>query len=265
MSTKIYNGYQINLPNTKLLTLQQFCLTLSHQLNQEKTLLTAQNFARRLTFQLDRQTVKLSPPPEDGKSLISSLWAEVRENYKETSYWSKDPDFDFKVEVVFIPVKRKLLALYFGYNKKFLKIWEQHPLVKDYHYQNQTNRPQDISARQWLNRKKDWNLALPGPGIPSENGLTFILCSDHIRPPDFVDFAPYIPPLNERAQTCAREVVLNKKFQASTNSDPFPKYQEALKFLQTDAGLAQLEQTYQEVLAQLIPHISKDDFYNSCK
>ena len=41
--------------------------------------------------------------------------------------------------------------------------------VKDYHYQNQTDRPDDISQKEWSRRRKDWDIVMP-TGIPREDG-----------------------------------------------------------------------------------------------
>ena len=40
----------------------------------------------------------------------------------------------------------------------------------DYHYQNQTDRPDNVSAREWARRRKDWDKVIPR-GSYAENGI----------------------------------------------------------------------------------------------
>lgn len=46
--------------------------------------------------------------------------------------------------------------------------------ISDYHYQNQTDRPKELSAREWNRRKKDWDQVMP-TGIPSRDGTVIQL------------------------------------------------------------------------------------------
>ena len=46
--------------------------------------------------------------------------------------------------------------------------------IKDYHYQNQTDQPEDISDETWQERSDTWDKVMPS-GIPSKDGITIIL------------------------------------------------------------------------------------------
>lgn len=48
---------------------------------------------------------------------------------------------------------------------------------KDYHYQNQTDKPDDVTEAQWRAREQVWKKLLPGAGIPAENALGFDIIS----------------------------------------------------------------------------------------
>jgi hypothetical protein len=43
--------------------------------------------------------------------------------------------------------------------------------ARDYHYQNSTDKPSHISNANWRLRRKHWEEALPGIGVPADNGL----------------------------------------------------------------------------------------------
>lgn len=42
--------------------------------------------------------------------------------------------------------------------------------IKDFHYQNQTDKPESISDQEWTLREKEWNRILPS-GYPKKDGL----------------------------------------------------------------------------------------------
>ena len=51
----------------------------------------------------------------------------------------------------------------------------------DFHYQNQCDRPDEVSAQQWAARKREWDAILVGrglDGIPSHHGFSFDLIND---------------------------------------------------------------------------------------
>lgn len=49
--------------------------------------------------------------------------------------------------------------------------------ARDYHYQNQSDRPRNVSAKEWKMREAAWDIILPDAGIPDENGFAFDLVS----------------------------------------------------------------------------------------
>ena len=52
--------------------------------------------------------------------------------------------------------------------------------IVDFHYQNQTDRPNSISDEEWNSREKEWNRMLPS-GSPSKDGIVFpVISSDNL-------------------------------------------------------------------------------------
>lgn len=43
--------------------------------------------------------------------------------------------------------------------------------IRDYHYQDQCDRPDNISSREWTKRKNDWDTVMPSY-VPSQDGIT---------------------------------------------------------------------------------------------
>lgn len=96
--------------------------------------------------------------------------------------------YNMKNDIVIFPIsKKRILFMVFGDVLRHLmyNIIEDHENVtlqafklkygiKDYHYQNQTDRPDDVSAQEWGRRKRDWDLALK-TSIPSIDGINIEL------------------------------------------------------------------------------------------
>ena len=57
--------------------------------------------------------------------------------------------------------------------------------IKDYEYWNNTDKPDEISNREWNQREKDWDKALPGLGVPAQFG---IVVNNFIYPEDYLNF-----------------------------------------------------------------------------
>ena len=85
---------------------------------------------------------------------------------------------DMESTLVLFPItKKKTLIMSYSENftnffrslcddKSFCEKYE----LEEYHYQNQTDKPDDISSRAWAQRRKDWDKALP-TGVPSSDGM----------------------------------------------------------------------------------------------
>lgn len=82
--------------------------------------------------------------------------------------------------------------------------------IKDYHYQNQTDMPDDISEEMWEKRYKDWETYMPS-GIPSRDGISIEL-SNHYQLGTILfliheqDLIKYIPEREIRIQQTAKEL-----------------------------------------------------------
>ena len=80
-----------------------------------------------------------------------------------------------KAKMMFIPCGRKTLGMFFGDDSYYKILFEDTENIADYHYQNQTDRPDDISDAEWRRRAKDWNKAIGPDYIPLNHGMEFTL------------------------------------------------------------------------------------------
>lgn len=88
-----------------------------------------------------------------------------RTNYSPNNYSCK---------LLVIPCGPKLLAMTFG-NPLIAGSLVVNLDLEDYHYQNQTDRPKNISAKAWNTRRKTWDKAIGPDYVPINHGFEFDL------------------------------------------------------------------------------------------
>lgn len=82
-----------------------------------------------------------------------------------------DQDCYCELEVGLFPCDGWTLGLLFG-NDKYFEQFMKIPEVEDYSYWNNTEEPDDISPKEWMDRGAAWDDALP-TGIPSKDGVFY--------------------------------------------------------------------------------------------
>lgn len=180
MSTKIYNGYRI--ATTSMLELRdKLKEELRPKIEKVKERLVIKEVAAKYHYTLDRRRLGLEEGETDpSKAMTEVIWSfeeEVREAVK-SPYRSH---LDFKCAVGIIPVTTKLtLAMSFFGREDYRKTWERMPWVSDYHYQDQTDRPDKISARAWRQRRDDWEKAIGPSYRPSDHCFELQICDGEI-------------------------------------------------------------------------------------
>lgn len=211
MSTKIYNAYKFT-HNYSMYELNQIFDSLRTEIKEicnrdilqkviEKTLYFY-NFKQTNGDVLVNEMVVNTDPknnPDSKDCYIHSIWKAVQEDkwaavygdvymriIDEISKDAKSPfrgNYDYRCTLQIIPMKTKTLAMYFG-NPMLCKYLESRPdFFVDYHYQNQTDRPESISENLWNLREKDWEKAIGPDYIPKQHGFTVDLFdTDNIIP-----------------------------------------------------------------------------------
>lgn len=104
----------------------------------------------------------------------------------EISRGAKSPfrgDYDYRCMLQIVPMETKTLAMFFGSPMLRDYLESRHDFLTDYHYQNQTDRPENISEEEWNLREKDWDKAIGPDYIPSQHGFAVDLFNtDNIMP-----------------------------------------------------------------------------------
>lgn len=108
---------------------------------------------------------------EQWKAVYHDCRLRIIDKIKEVSKSSFKFDYDYRCNLQIIPMKRKTLVLYFG-NLEMQQYLESLPdFLTDYHYQDQTDKPDDISTYKWKQREKDWENAIGPDYIPCLHGF----------------------------------------------------------------------------------------------
>lgn len=171
MSTKLYNG--IKFKSNKL-------STVIRQLNSLK-----EEARKRVmeTFEDERSSnflyMCLKYAEYVGKGLdVNTCFKFERQLYHDLSKPYSDFDVDFKVTI--FERKNKLYGTYFDHTRKNYKDLFDKGIAVNYHYQDQTDKPDNISWRDWNFREKVWSDIfddIDSLWRPKEAGVTYDIVS----------------------------------------------------------------------------------------
>ena len=130
--------------------------------------------------------------------------------------YNSDIDMDVKLSVM--PIPRKLLGIRFIRNEALDKAFMEYPGISEYGYWNNTDAPKGMFNDSWKRREKNWNLALPGIGIPAENGFEFSIIDTLRNANEWISdyetqIIPYLTPNDELRTKIAKMKLLGIKFE----------------------------------------------------
>lgn len=170
MSTKIYTGFEFSgakpsrLFHDFLKVAEEFRKFAKEKVHSQ----IRDIMASYIVNKIDRISCGISEIEKPDKSIFWDAENYVRDGIKKAATSTTWTGFDFEVSAVVFPVKRRMVGIFYGagFFEDFLKL----PGITDYHYQNQTDPPEDVPARAWRKRAKDWDEVLGDSYIPSENG-----------------------------------------------------------------------------------------------
>lgn len=266
MSTKIYNGYR--LPVMTALEIQELSMDLRSKIDKKFKELYYKELAYRTVRMIDRITSEDLDVKELLKrtfSLVESIakididdyinWSMLSLNKMYATYayeYNRKASvdtiygYDYKFNIVLFPIKRKLLCMVFSSHMEFTKIFEDTTGAKYYGYQNQTDKPDDISYSSWERRKLDWEEALPGIGIPSLSGLTVECMPSYLPTPSTDEIVNCVTSLENRLKKAAENVVFERRCKELKDIHvPF-------EWLRSDEGKKQVELEIESVRQKII-------------
>lgn len=129
--------------------------------------------------------------------------------------YNSDIDMDVKLSVM--PIPRKLLGIRYIRNEALDKAFMEYPGIKEYGYWNNVDAPKGMSKDSWKRREQNWNIALPGIGIPAENGFEFSIIDTLRNANEWISnyetqIIPHLTPKDELCTKIAKMKLLGIKF-----------------------------------------------------
>lgn len=210
--------------------------------------------------------------------VMSRSMDEFRQKALEANTRGYFSPIDYRFSVTVAPYRGRFYGVHHGHReiaKRFLALSG----AEDYHYQDQSDEPEDVSARDWATRKHIWEQIFEASPswTPSEVGSTFELIP---QTPTFMygersDYEAQMPALDEtrfevHARRFLREAVIEGRLPecgapapnaASGPSAELKAIDKLNEWLKTPSGQARLAREV-EAVAQLLPAtIAFDDLW----
>lgn len=157
MSTEIYNAYKIEKTITEILPI---LIKVAPEIKEVCKIEYLEDIYEMATFQFDKEKEK--------------SFDELKEYFFDDEY-SKDNHNNGLLAMLF-PYENSTYIMFFG-NTKHIKIIEKYIDLIDFHYQNSTDKPDEITENDWNNRINIWDKILGGDGWgkPIDYGFQFTL------------------------------------------------------------------------------------------
>lgn len=183
MSLKIYNGFKFD-KDYSLRELNNILAPIRKKVQEKAEQLYFQKVVEEFLYIYDCYTIwgeetalarmrEFSEMKElDWLSIFYRIDHGVYKKIKEAENASKrDFDYDLSCSIQILPTSDKLLFTLYGEKMELCDIVKDAPFTQEYHYQNQSDKPEDISEEEWAQRYNDWKEAMP-EWIAARNGFS---------------------------------------------------------------------------------------------
>jgi hypothetical protein len=245
MSTKIHNGYTTNLNLYKLLDKLSSLIQLFEQ---EKIKIFSELLISKTVFTYDKNVYN-KVLDNDLNYICRTIYDKYDDIVqKKVKLGMREPDVDLEAYCSVYPIKsNKTLILFYAENSEMNKVWEQLDFVKDYHYQNSTDKPEHISNYNWNKRKENWNKVL-------DHSKPYTFKFTHVNLPNYYSIKPenFIPSNEVRAIKLLKDNYIDDHIkllmnEASTTKFSGAYYSEAIDnwimFIETEQYKIKLDET----------------------
>jgi hypothetical protein len=168
MSTKIYNGFKID--TNDICEVQNILMAHHTEVKEITENKTIEFLIKSAVNGLDKDTIHKK---DTNKNYLSEAGSDLLDRQREVrKTQERDPQIDFGAEIVVIPFEGKFYGIYYTEHDEFLKKLLDHPKVSEYGYWDNTDRPDEVSARDWKKREKIWDGIFEGKEVPCEIGFS---------------------------------------------------------------------------------------------
>lgn len=257
MSVTIYSGIRFKISSldllfTKLKLLQPQMMKIAQR--QEAELV-----ARVATRRIDLATIAGDNDPQP----LISAGTEIQDRQRKVKLTGqRDPSVDFSFSVMVIPTDHFIIGTFYTENEELTELFSSQTWIEDYHYQNQTDKPAEISTFEWENREKTWNKFVDFHKPLMYSGFKYQLTDTSNFFGTLEDILPHVPSIEDRAKGLSADLSLMAHFKEifGDNKIEAPEAMRvANEFLQNEDSKAKIEAKYNELLMTLKPSITSFD------
>ena len=164
-------------------------------------------------------------------------------------------DLNFEFNITFIPSGKNILALtYCNYEEKYLQYWEALPNVSEYKYWNSTDRPKNISEKEWNIRAKKWDRALENS--PIESGFNIMILSNNVifNTNKIIEFQPST---NIRIKSMIELITIKNAFENETQNKALTVNESVQLYLQLKQNINNGTINTDDLYKKIKPEIRK--------
>jgi hypothetical protein len=158
MSTKIYNAYEWKGTMPELLV---FLAGIKKSYNE--------NINDRMMPFAEKLYEQQKDSDDEIRTFVRPLADEIEKAFKENGY----SPLNFQASAVVYFYGNRKFVQFFGLDAGNEKL-AIHSKLFDFHYQNQVDKPEDLTDRAWNKRERIWSAIFKTTWTPSEAGLNYV-------------------------------------------------------------------------------------------
>jgi len=153
---------------------------------------------------------------ETAASPLFTAWQELVDKIRDIrATRHRSPGEDFQFDLWLFPLGRRTLLIPHTEQDAFTGWLDGLPFVERYEYYDNTDRPDEVDARTWSRRRRDWEKVLPWGGSPSDTCLTMGMFNhEFFMVPQGDEAMRHAPSLEARIATHARRRHLDEAYRA---------------------------------------------------
>lgn len=117
-------------------------------------------------------------------------------------------DFGFEISLIPDDLTRSTYGMLHSERTAWKRLWMRQAGIRDFSYQNSTDRPGSIPAREWRLREETWDRIMP-TGIPARHGFSSRIFETRVDRPRR-DALRFQPALDGRKLHIARDIHMTR-------------------------------------------------------
>jgi len=257
MSTKIYQAYEADFSSIE--DMHQKMNSIRPKIKEVLKLRAEHRVIEDWIQYVDDATMKGEPI----KKYFWDICNEARVKFKEIkTNDQRNINYDFYFEVVVIPYKGKQYLKIFceGTYSELCNLFEE--FSRDFYYQNSTDRPKEISKKEWDHRSDVWHGILNKSLVWIENGFLYDYSLN-----DITDFPFFIGKLKNkfptkelRAKRIARIQIWEEKYKSEKVDVKL--IHKINDYIKSPEGKKDVEKRCKKIMPKLIDDIIQMDLKN---